>query len=322
MKKLNQKFSLVLIICVILILDCYSQAFVSNPGIPNPTITFLSDSVVRLDYDSIYHVHEWWDTIQYPQAIGNIRNTVTGKYDYDRIFSDLMTVLDASQYHFIPIYGDDDLRYGEIPGWIHSGERNFFPAKNIGFDNNLYTGLPMKPIRGSNYLMPHMNDIKTLDRPNTNELASMPNFGSTLFLFHEIGHTWLTYWRTGAAGVLGWTSIGWQPWMPTSMLVSAGQHWFPWFSDRWVNPTNAGIMPSAPSFYEFNIFDLYTMGIRTYNQTADSILYVRNPETLIEYPLNVDSLIATLNKAQNYLDTTPPDSIPDYLEVQEFMEGD
>lgn len=321
---MNRKLCLNLLVLLIISLVALSDGncqFTSKPGIPNPTITFLNDSVVRLDYDSIYQVHEFWDTIQYPSAIGNINNTQVGKYDYGRIFNDLMTVLDAREYHFVPIYGDDDLRYGKIPGWIHGGAPNIRGAKNIGFDNNAYDKSPEHPEWGEIYRMPHMNDIKFLDRPQNGPLGPLPNYGSTLFLFHEIGHTWGVFWNTSVANPLGWTPLNWQPWMPPITLVAGGSHWWTVGSNRWVNPINTGILTSAPSINRFNIFDLYAMGALPYSNIVDSVLYVRDPNTLKEYPVTVDSLILALSKAQYYLDNTRPEDVPDYLEGREYMEG-
>jgi hypothetical protein len=330
MIKLSQKFSLVLIICVILILDCYSQPFFSNPGIPNPTITFLNDSVVRLDYDSIYQVHEWWDTVQNPGAV------FSGpfSYDYTRIFSDLMTVLDAREYHFIPIYGDDDLRYGllfdpasgfaTIPGGGNSGSPNTIPAKNIGRENNSYDEYAggIHTARGNNYSMPHMNDIKLLPNSSANILGPNLNYGSTMRLFHEIGHTWGVTWNTSVSNVLNWDVLNWEPWMPPITLVAGGGHWWAYYSNRWVDPRNGGLLTSAPSINRFNIFDLYAMGAVSYNDIVDSVLYVRDPNTLIEYPVTVDSLILLLNKAQNYLNGTPQEDLPNYLQGDEYLTGD
>lgn len=312
-------------------LNCFCQSFVSDPEIPNPTITFLNDSVVRLDYDSIYHVHEWWDTIQYPGVVFQDGRLT---YDYTRIFSDLMTVLDAREYHFIPVYGDDDLRYGllfdpaqgfhTMPGGDNAGSPNTIPAKNIGRENNSYDQHAggVHPERGYNYSMPHMNDIKILPKSSTNIFGHHPNFGSTMRLFHEIGHTWGVIWNTSVANALNWDVLNWEPWMPPITLVAGGNHWWPYGSNRWVDPKNGGLLTSSASINRFNIFDLYAMGAVSYNDIVDSVLYVRDPNTLVEYPVTVDSLILLLNKAQNYLNITPPEDLPNYLQGDEYLTGD
>jgi len=165
---------------IILILHPYllmAQAFTSDPNIEDPVITILNDSVVVMQYESIYDVHEHWDTIQYPGAI--LRSALLGKFDNHRIFEDLMTVLDAREYHFIPLYGDDDYRYGELPGWIHGGRFNEIAAKNIGAINNFYDTSPLFPEWGNIMRMPHMNNVKFLDRND-----NIPNYGTTLTLMH------------------------------------------------------------------------------------------------------------------------------------------
>src|SRR5690348_6714813 len=100
---MNRKWSLNLIVLFIACLITEGNCqLVPYPGIPNPTITFLNDSVVRLDYDSIYQVHSRWDSVQHPGEVEFKKEFYS--YNYTRIFSDLMTVLDARQYHYIPIY--------------------------------------------------------------------------------------------------------------------------------------------------------------------------------------------------------------------------
>lgn len=303
--------------------QAFCQAFVSDPNIPNPKIAFINDSVVRLHYDSIYQVHEWFDTIQYPQIleqqnpVAQLRNGLIGKYDYARIFADLMTVLDAREYHSIGIYSDDDLRYGELPGWIHSGPRNKYLAKNIGHNNHLVDCGPFFPERGKNFAMLHMNNVEFIDRP----IGFLDNYGSTLTYFHELGHNWGVHWRPSVGEALNWSFSDWEPWMPTLYLIVGGTHWIN-SSERWVNPNNMGILPSGPIYNRWNVFDLYAMGIMPYNQLQDSVIWARDTATLNEYPITIDSLITTLGKAQHYIENTPLDQLPDYLENWQYIQGD
>lgn len=307
------------ILCILLLgfQESKSQPFISDPDISDPTIHFLNDSIVVVRYDSIYDVHMRWD------GQGSLSSTSLGRYDNHRIVSDLMTVLDVREYHFVPLYADDDLVFGteennhRMPGWIHYGQGNGRSPKNIGRDNNVSGVLePLHSEWGQIRSMSHMNNVWQLRRE-----TSIPNYGLTPTLFHEIGHHGSAYFFNSPSAPLGWTPLEWEPWMPPLVLVNGGNHWWSPGSNRWVNPIHAGLLTSAPSSPYYNWIDLYALGILSWEQISDSVSYVRDPKTLDEYPIYRENLVKMLDAYQNYYDSTPPDQIPFYLQGDDYMEG-
>jgi len=275
-------FSLLIILCNPL----FGQAFFADPNIKDPVISILNDSIVIMQYESIYDVHSDWDSL----SGLSIRQT-RGLYDYKRVIKDLGRALNPTKYHFIGLYSDDDFGYGQVPGWIHAGTRNEVSAKNIGRANDIY-GTKFVPEWGDIMAIQHMNDIEFM----ADEASDRPNYGLTLSFFHEIGHQWGVRWYGLLEKNLEYFAFyeTWEPWMTLVPLVNGGGHWAQGVSGIWVNPENAGIMPTAPE-NRFNAFDLYAMGVLSYEEVADTVYYLRDLNTEITYPFTVDTLISVLS---------------------------
>ncbi len=273
-----------------------AQPFIADSAIRNPVIRFINDTVVFIKYQSIYDIHEKWDTVADPGAIF----TKTSKMDYDRVKRDLLTAINIKEYNFIPLYVDDDNTYnGAFPGWIHDGMRTYATiAQNIGWNNLNYTS--NSPMNGKIISLPHMNNVNELNRA-INDPDVPRNYGSTLTLFHEIGHNWGVKWRNLPVDQkLGWNSFIWDSTRALATLMMGHSHWVP---HRFVNLMDAGILPSGAVSNRFNVFDLYAMGISPYNDVKDSVIYVRDLDSNI-YPVTVDTLINLLTVYQNFQDTS------------------
>jgi len=235
----------------------------------------LEDVAVILEYDSIYDVHTPYDPCQPIRSQG-------GGFYTSSILSDLGTVVDSSRYNFVLLYSVQ-----EVPGWIHSGGYNRYLAKNIGRNNTLYGSPPTFSDWPNLISYPHMNSIDFLDRPI---LPDRPNYGSTLTVFHEIGHNWCVYWSQDSPGPHEW-KLG----DPVAWLAAASSHWT-WV---WLEPNMPGILYSGPTSNYFNAFDLYAMGLMDYNEISQYSYLLEDPCSPPEdpniYEVTVDDLIYSLS---------------------------
>jgi hypothetical protein len=208
-----------------------------------------------------------------------------GGFDNTKILTDLELAVRPENYDFVILY-----TLHEVPGWINSGPRYSYPAKNIGCPNSSVGQMLQKPEWVKLKSIPHMNSIELLDNPIPPDRL---NYGSTLTVFHEIFHYWGVYIAVN-------NTIGPRNWQyrthPVAYLGSASSHWT-WV---WEDKGMPGIMYSGATSTKFNEFDLYLMGLMNYEEAKSSNYY------LYEYPrseppvlhnLNLDSLIYSLSLA-------------------------
>jgi|GEM_PF-4779042 len=248
-------------------------------------INILDSLVVVIEYESIWDVHVPPDTINYP----NIRAQPAFFYT-DKILSDLEEKINPSDYDFVLLYS---LR--EVPAWINSGFRWGVPAKNIGLWNN---GAAPNSRGVSNWKelrsAPHMNSLEFLTR-GEGEPGIMPNYGSTLTAFHEMGHYWGVYINPECTGLGEWT-----PELPLAYLAASCNHW----SWMWSDSLHPGMMPgllfSGMLSTKFNAYDLYFMGLMSYAEASRysyEIYSVSEPNYTPKdyYTIQLDSLIYAIS---------------------------
>ncbi len=206
----------------------------------------MGETAIILEYDSVYDVHTPLDPSR------PIRSQ-PGSFFTDQVLSDVECFVDSTAYHFVLLY-----TVGEVPGWIHAGARGIpAPARNIGFANSLH-GTPSAFANWPRLLLaPHMNAVDFVDD------GANGDFG-LLAAAHEMGHAWNVYWSQPSPGPRGWN-----PGDPTAWLAACCGHW----SWNWVDADMPGMMYSAPTAPKFNEFDLYAMGLLTFEEAA-SVTYL------------------------------------------------
>lgn len=277
-----------------------SGTFHADAAIPDPNIGFFENAAVLLEYRSVYDVHNPPDTINY----SNLR-IQPGHFDWDRILADLNGVILPASYSFVLLY-----TLQEVPGWIWSGSRTSTPAKNIGFVNAMYNGLPPWNITSGVRVpwknlraIPHMNGVNFL----ADSLPELPNYGSTLTAIHEMAHYWGVFINRKC-------SVGpreWQPGRdPVSWLAGGCGHWT-WV---WEQSGMPGILYSGPTSGKFNEFDLYFMGLMGYAEARQATYqlyeYPRTDPPVL-HPVNLDSLIFGLSLEGSALYEGDGHRIPD-----------
>ena len=268
---------------VVIILLSFVFKITFSQDSPDYSFEFIDNKIVVLEYNSIYDVHVSPDTINYPN-----QRIQPGGFDNDKILSDLKNIVNPKGYDFVLLYS-----LHEIPGWINSGPRYSYPAKNIGQRNDMIDN-HWEPAGWENLKsVPHMNSIEFLFRT----APGRPRYGSSLTIFHEIDHYWGVYINDQPIGPREWT-----PDNPVAWLASASSHWT-WV---WVNEDMPGIMYSGPTSNKFNEFDLYFMGLMSYDDIKNVTyeVYEYMPETCGHdyvpgcqptHELNMDSIIYAIS---------------------------
>ena len=201
-----------------------------------PAISFIDNKAVVLEYDSVYDVHPLPDS----NYASNIR-IQPADFDTEVILKDLEKVIIPGNYDFVLLYS-----LQELPGWVHSGTRYSYPAKNIGFLNYSHILYP-RPA--------HWNKLKAVPHMNYVGFDAYP----ALSAIHEMGHQWGVY-------IIGDQNIGPREWKrsdPIAWLAGGGAHW----SWVWKWGGMPGMMYSGP-LRRFNAFDLYLMGLMGYKEAS------------------------------------------------------
>lgn len=239
----------------------------------------MRDSVAVLEYPSVYTVHPVHDPLRYP----NMR-VQPATFDMLRVLADLESIIDPSNYDFVLLFS-----LQEVPGWIHSGARYALEAKNLGLRNTFVFTRPPRWNRARS--APHMNNLDFFDPSAVGSSQQ-----TQLTIAHEIAHQWgvyfaatncqsfvrLTEWRRGIH--------------PTACLATITSHW----TYLWKRPEGPGILESGASNPRFNEFDLYAMGLMGYNEAKAYTHMVREDaplQTAPEYPVTIDTLLASLQIA-------------------------
>lgn len=174
----------------------------------------------------------------------------------------------------------------EVPGWIHSGAVNR-PAQNIGFANASYNN-PHNPAWPRLKAHVLMNDVSFLFTPR----SQLRNYNSTLTVCHEIGHYWGVQWSHTP-------NIGPRKWRPGQSIVplgTASAHWtWTWLPiGKIIMP---GILYSGPTSPYFNAFDLYAMGLMSYEESSRFTYWVHPPDQPKQaYPLRLADLIHSVKQ--------------------------
>ncbi|MCX5726193.1 MAG: hypothetical protein NT030_03240 [Candidatus Saganbacteria bacterium] len=183
-----------------------------------------------------------------------------------------------SEYDFVLLYS-----LHEVPGWICSGPRYFYPAKNIGLKNSFYN-ISSRPANWNKLKsVPNMNSVGF-----TKDDSEILNAHSTLTAIHEMYHYWgVNITRNNNVGPREWKNGD-----PIAWLASATFHWT-WV---WSGEGMPGIMYSGPTSNKFNAFDLFLMGLMSYEE-ASKITYQihenKHPENT--HDLVLDDLIYSLS---------------------------
>jgi hypothetical protein len=139
-----------------------------------PRVSFVNQAAVVLEYASAYDVHSPPE----PGSTLPLRSQL-GDFDTDRILRDLERHVDPGAYDFVLLYS---LR--ELPGWIHSGDRNVTtPARNIGSDNCCYGAPPARPSWVRLRAAPHMNSLAYVAESGLHH--------ALLVAAHEMAHFWI-----------------------------------------------------------------------------------------------------------------------------------
>lgn len=237
----------------------------------------LRDSVVVLEFPSIYTVHDAPNPTLYP----NMR-VQPAPFNMSMILPEIEKLVVPTQYDFVLLFS---LR--EIPAWINSGVRYSNEATNLGFANGLsFTKPPgWTKLRAA----PHMNNLDFWD-----STAATGSTQSSLVLAHEIGHQWSAYLSAGRCNGLARLS-DWRVGVHhTGCLATIGSHW----TYLWARPEGAGILYSGATSARFNEFDLYAMGLMGYNEvrliTHQMHEDIRPYETAPRHPVTIDSLLAMM----------------------------
>ena len=140
-----------------------------------------------------------------------------------------------------------------------------------------------------------MNSVEFFNR-GENEPEIMPNYGSTLTAFHEMGHYW-GVWITAQS------SIGPREWntnYPLAYLASCCGHWTWVWNDNLPPGKMPGIMGSGPTSTRFNAFDLYFMGLMDYDEASTYTYGIYDLQDKA-HSITLDSLRHALSLAGEFL---------------------
>lgn len=259
----------------------------------------ISDYTVLMEYPSLWDIHTKPQTPN-PPTIPIVRGQ-KDDWKIGTLLTDLAKVVDATKYDFVLFY-----TLSEVPQAQHSGTPIYVPAKNLGFDNRVAnkTSNPVwTQLRGT----PHLNTLDySVQYPN------YPEHWSTSYVaMHEMHHHWgvfiaqnQTYNARG--GVVNGVNqtIGprqWQKGMPVAWLANVEGHWAYAWSDLPNGTKMPGLMASSATATLFNDFDLYAMGLKTYDEIKDTSYDVYPDGKPNErYPVTIDSLISSLKTSKAY----------------------
>jgi hypothetical protein len=250
-----------------------------------PSVSYLDDTAVIMEYDSVFDVHTDPDPAKYPD-----QRSQPGNFTTNRVLEDLEPYVHSDGYDFVLLY-----TVREVPGWIHAGSRYSTPnGKNIGHLNS-DSGNSWKPGNSTGWdklrSAPHMNSVDFIDRPEPNR----PNYGGSRTVFHESFH----YWGPDITGNYTVGPREWKPGDPLAWLAQTALHW----SWNFADPTMPGIMASGATSSQFNAFDLYLMGLVDYAEasTFSYTIYELDPVTQgvpndpgLFHELTIDDLIVSL----------------------------
>lgn len=229
----------------------------------------FEEAAVVVEYDSVYEIHQ--------RAKPNPENVRMQKSNFNmrRVLKDLEGKVDSFAYDFVLVY-----TLHEVPGWIHSGTRYSIPAKNIGLPHHLQIARPKKWPRLKS--APHMNNVDFIERTD----QGPQRYAGILTAFHEMFHYWGVYFNQSQNCVKNW-----QPSMSPAYLATCGSHWT-W---AWADPGMPGIMYSGSTSVRFNAFDLYIMGLMSYEEAAGYTFLVHEYQARQKtHRVSLDDLISLL----------------------------
>lgn len=237
----------------------------------------MRDSVVVLEYPSVYSVHAAPNPALYP----NMR-VQPAPWDMSTILPDVEKLVVPTNYDFVLLFS---LR--EVPGWINSGTRYERGGINLGLTNSFTFTRP--PQWGKLRAAPHMNNLDFFD-----STAVTGSTQSPLTIVHELGHQWSAYFTATQCSGINRLSDWVKGVHSTACLATITSHW----TYLWTRAEGAGILYSGATSPRFNEFDLYAMGLMGYNEARTYTHMVHEDKfpysTAPQYPVTLDTLIAAI----------------------------
>lgn len=237
----------------------------------------MRDSVLVLEYPSVYSVHAAHNPALYP----NMR-VQPAPWDMATILPDIEKLVVPTNYDFVLLFS---LR--EVPGWINSGSRYERGGINLGLTNSFTFTRP--PQWGRLRAAPHMNNLDFFD-----STAVTGSTQSPLTIVHELGHQWSAYFTSSQCAGINRLSDWVKGVHSTACLATITSHW----TYLWTRAEGAGILYSGATSPRFNEFDLYAMGLMGYNEVRTYTHMVHEDKfpytTAPQYPVTIDTLISAI----------------------------